>query len=179
MAPNKPDIPEHVNDTIIAMSHLHAEHDRRTHRVLRVITAAFAAIGSPAMLLVLTLLVLGWVGFNLMLLAQGRRPPDPPPFAYLDGAASLAALYLAAFIVITQKHDDELTTRRDQLTLQLALLNDQKAAKIIRLLEELRYNDPHQGNHPDAEAEAMAKPADPRAVLAKISASQTALRDDA
>jgi uncharacterized membrane protein len=178
MAPEKADIPDHVNDTIIAMSHLHAEHDRRTHRVVRVITAAFAAIGTPAMLLVLTLLVLGWVGFNLALLAHGRTPPDPPPFAYLDGAASLAALYLAAIIVITQKHDDALTTRRDQLTLQLALLNDQKSAKIIRLLEELRYNDPHQGNELDAEAEAMAKPADPCAVLAKISATNAAMRDD-
>jgi len=170
------DIPDHVNDTIIAMSHLHAEHDRRTHPVLRVITAAFGAIGSPAMLLVLTALVVGWVGLNLALMAHGRTPPDPPPFAYLEGATSLAALYLAAIIVITQKHDGELTNRRDQLTLQLALLNDQKSAKIIRLLEELRYNDPHQGNEPDTEAEAMAKPADPRAVLAKITATHAAAR---
>jgi hypothetical protein len=123
MAPEKADIPDHVNDTIIAMSHLHAEHDRRTHRVVRVITAAIR--------------VSRWRGVA-------------------GGALS----------------------RRDQLSLQLALLNDQKSATIIRLLEELRYNDPHQGNELDAEAEAMAMPADPCAVLAKISATNAVMRDD-
>ena len=38
------------------------------------------------------------------------------------------------------KREDELATRREQLTLQLAILSEQKAAKIISLLEELRQD---------------------------------------
>lgn len=71
-------------------------------------------------------------------------------------------------ILIAQRHDDELATRRDQLTLELAILSEQKSAKIIALLEEFRRNDPHQGDHRDVVAEAMAQPANPQAVLHAI-----------
>jgi uncharacterized membrane protein len=71
-------------------------------------------------------------------------------------------------ILIAQRHDDELATRRDQLSLELALLSERKSAKIIALLEEFRRNDPHQGDHRDEVAEALAKPADPKVVLDAI-----------
>jgi uncharacterized membrane protein len=81
------------------------------------------------------------------------------------------ALYLTAMILIAQRHDDELATRRDQLTLELAILSEQKSAKIIALLEEFRHNDPNQGDHRDEVAEAMAKPADTQVVLDAIKAA--------
>jgi uncharacterized membrane protein len=170
-----PQVPEHINDTIIAMSKLHAAQKRAAQPVQKKIARAIAALGRPAVLLILTAIIAGWIGVNLTLMALGRTPPDPPPFAYLDDAASLAALYLATTIVITQRHEDTMATCRDQLTLQLALLADQKSAKIIRLLEELRHNDPDQSSDPDHEAEAMAKPADPEAVMAEIKATHEAL----
>ena len=37
-------------------------------------------------------------------------------------------------ILITQRHDDEMATRREQITLELAILSEQKSAKIIALL---------------------------------------------
>jgi len=174
-ASRAPQVPEHINDTIVAMSKLHAAQKRAVHPVQKKIAHAIAALGRPAVLLILTAIVAGWIGTNLVLLVLGHTPPDPPPFAYLDDAASLAALYLATTIVITQRHEDTIATCRDQLTLQLALLADQKSAKIIRLLEELRRNDPDQSSDPDHEAEAMAKPADPEAVMAEIKATHEAL----
>jgi hypothetical protein len=53
-----------------------------------------------------------------------------------------------------------MATRREQMTLELAILSEQKSAKIIALLEEFRRNDPNQGNDRDEVAEALAKPAD-------------------
>ena len=89
----------------------------------------------------------------------------------LSAAVSTLGLYLAAMILIAQRHDDELSTRRNQLTLELALLSEQKSAKIIALLEEFRRNDPNQGDHRDELAEALAEPADTHAVLDAIKAA--------
>jgi uncharacterized membrane protein len=178
MAAAEHDVPPHINDMILTMSRLHAEHRRRAHPLQKRISAAFGALGRPAVLVVLTGVIAGWIALNLALLVLGRSPPDPPPFPYLEGAATLAALYLAATIVITQRHEDELSAHRDQLTLHLAILSDQKSAKIIQLLEELRRNDPDQGNYADAEAEALATPVDPGAVMAQIKATQSTLQDE-
>jgi uncharacterized membrane protein len=77
-----------------------------------------------------------------------------------------------SMILIAQRHDDELATRRDQLTLELAILGEQKSAKIIALLEEFRHNDPNQGDHRDEVAdEAITKPADTQVVLDAIKAA--------
>ena len=71
-----------------------------------------------------------------------------------------------------QRHDDEMATRREQITLELAILSEQKSAKIIALLEELRRNDPNQGNDRDEVAEAMAQPANAQVVLDAIRAAE-------
>jgi uncharacterized membrane protein len=168
-----PALPTHIEETITTISQVHAEHHRRARPMQRSVAAATVAIGSPAFLGILTIAAAGWIALNLAVAAAGRTPPDPPPFAYLSGTASVLALYLAAMILATQKHDDELATHRDQLTLELAILSDRKSAKIISLLEELRRNDPVQGDHVDAEAEAMTVPADPKAVLDKIRSSHS------
>ena len=95
----------------------------------------------------------------------GRWAFDRPPFAWLELLISLTALYIAILILSTQRRDDELASLREQLTLELAILSDQKAAKIIELLEELRQDHPSIRNRADPEAQAMSSPADPQSVL--------------
>jgi len=174
----KPSLPRHIEDTVAAISEVHAEHRLHANRGQKLVGALTGAAGTPVFIGLLTVLVVGWIVGNLALSAAGRTAPDPPPFQALACVASLAALYLAAMILGTQKHDDQMATHRDQLTLELAILSDQKSAKIIRLLEELRMNDPDQGDHTDAEAEAMAIPADPKAVLDKIRSMQAGVRQE-
>ena len=60
------------------------------------------------------------------------------------------------------------------MTLELAILAEQKLAKIIALLEEFRRNDPNQSNRRDRVAEAFAEPADPQVVLDAIRAAHEA-----
>ena len=94
---------------------------------------------------------------------MGRAALDPFPFPLLSAAVSTIGLYLAAMILISQRHDDEMATRREQMTLELAILSEQ-SAKIFALLEEFRRNDPNQGNDRDEVAEALAEPADAQVV---------------
>ena len=82
--------------------------------------------------------VAAWIGLNLLAPQFGVAGLDPPPFTWLGLALSLVALYLMVLILTAQRRDDELAELREQLTLELALLSEQKTAKMIELLEEFR-----------------------------------------
>lgn len=112
--------------------------------------------------------IVGWISLNLAVAWRGGVPFDPPPFPWLQGAASVVAVYIAALILTTQRREDELARHRDQLTLELAILGERKSAKIIGLLEELRRDSPLVEDRVDDDATALAKPADPGAVLNAI-----------
>ena len=71
-------------------------------------------------------------------------------------------------ILTTQRREDQLAGYREQLTLELAILSEQKSAKIISLLEEMRRDSPTLRNRVDEEAAAMSVAADPQAVLDAI-----------
>ena len=171
-------LPDHIEATISDISKVHEEYHRHARPLQKIVGGVTDTVGDPAFLLLMTVGVIVWMSINILLRSLGYRPFDPPPFQALSCAASIAALYLAAMILATQKHDDKLALHREQLTLELAILSDQKSAKIIRLLDELRLNDPDQGDHTDAEAQTMAVPADPKAVLDKIRSVQAALRSE-
>ena len=164
-------VPPHVEHTVAAIAELHAAHYRQAGSPQKFVSAAIVAVARPRTLGFITVAILGWLILNISLVATGRGAPDPFPFPLLSAVVSTLALYLAAMILIAQRHDDELATRRDQLTLELAILSDQKSAKIIALLGEFRRNDPNQGDDRDEVAEALAEPADPQAVLDAIKAA--------
>jgi uncharacterized membrane protein len=86
----------------------------------------------------------------------------------MQGAIGLSALYMTTLILITQRREDELAGHREQLTLELGILSEQKSAKIIALLEELRRDAPELRNRVDPQATAMSTPADPQEVLNAI-----------
>jgi uncharacterized membrane protein len=70
---------------------------------------------------------------------------------------------MTVLILATQRRENELASHHERLTLELAILSEQKAAKIISLLEELRQD--HPRDRVDDEAAAMSEPADPQSVL--------------
>ncbi len=87
---------------------------------------------------------------------------------------------MTALILTTRRRGDQFASHREQLTLELGILSEQKAAKIIQLLEELRRDNPLLENRIDEEAEALSTPADPQAVLDAIkNTHDTMLNEDA
>jgi uncharacterized membrane protein len=165
-------LPPHIEETVAAIARLHAEHHARATPLQRFTEDLTARAGQSATIAWLTLAVVGWIAINVGLLAIGRRPFDAPPFAWLENLATLAALYVTILILSTQRREDELAGHREQLTLELAILGDQKAAKIIELLEEIRRDHPALRDRVDRDASAMSTPADPQAVLNAIKVSQ-------
>jgi uncharacterized membrane protein len=175
-----PILPAHIEDTVQAIAKLHADHRQQAGPLQRAVDQSTAWIGRPEGIAVVTALIAAWVVGNVFAHAGGLRPLDPPPFNWLQGALSLVALYVTLFILTTQRRDDELASYREQLTLELAILGEQKSAKIIALLEEMRRDHPALRNRVDEEAAAMAVAADPQAVLDAIKEShELALTDSA
>ena len=168
-------VPAHVGDTVQAVAQFHAAHEADAGPLQRLVERLTRRLGSPAFIALLTVLVGGWMGLNLALMAFGRTPFDEPPFFWLQGAVALTALYMTVFILTTQRREDKLAGLRDQLTLELSILSEQKSAKIIGLLEELRRDDPNISNRPDEHAEALATPADPNVVMDALKGTQEPL----
>jgi uncharacterized membrane protein len=163
-----PILPAHVEDTVQAIARLHAEHYEKATPFQKTIDGLTARTGRPEFVGILTVLVLGWMAANVIFPHLGYPPLDEPPFPWMQGAIGLSALYMTMLILITQRREDKLASHREQLTLELGILSEQKSAKIIELLEELRRDAPDLRNRVDPEATAMATPADPQEVLDAI-----------
>jgi uncharacterized membrane protein len=163
-----PPLPAQIEETIRAIKRLHAEHEQNATPLQRTVDRMTALLGRPGFIGVVTVLVVVWMSLNLLTEALGYRPVDPPPVAGLDGAVSLVSLYMVVLILTTQRREDQLAQQREQLILELAILSEQKAAKVIELLEETRRDNPHIHDRVDQQADAMAQPSDPQQVLAAI-----------
>lgn len=160
-----PILPAHIEETVQAIAKLHAAHRNRATPLQRVVEQMTAQTGRPRFIGLLTVALAVWIGANLALPVLHRSMFDPPPFVWLQALAQLVALYLTVLILTTQRRENELADLREQLTLDLTILGEQKSAKIISLLEELRRDSPMIADRHDPEAEAMSTPADPEAVL--------------
>jgi uncharacterized membrane protein len=168
MADTNLPLPDHIEETIRSIARLHAGHHQTATPLQHIGERITGWIGGPAFLGGLTCLVVVWIGLNLSAAAFGFRPVDPPPFSGMGNAVSLVSLYIVALILATQRREYQLAQLREQLTLELSILTEQKAAKLIQLLEESRRDNPLIRDRIDQEAEAMAKPADAEAVLGAI-----------
>ena len=62
------------------------------------------------------------------------------------------------------------------MTLELAILTEQKVAKLIELVEEFRRDSPEVRDRIDSEAHDMATRADPHAVLGAIKETDKEMR---
>ena len=168
-------VPAHVEDTVQAVARFHSAHEEEAGGLQRAIERLTRRAGKPAFVAVLTVSVVSWIALNLGLMAFGRQPLDEPPFIWLQGAVALTALYMTVLILTTQRREDKLAGLRDQLTLELSILGEQKSAKIIGLLEELRRDAPNISNRADEHADALSTPADPNAVLDALKDTQEPL----
>ncbi|HEX5322161.1 MAG TPA: DUF1003 domain-containing protein, partial [Capsulimonadaceae bacterium] len=71
-------------------------------------------------------------------------------------------------VLITQNRQGKLDAQRDELDLQINLLTEQRTAKIVELLEELRRDLPSVPNRPDPVADALKETVDPHIVLTAL-----------
>ncbi len=166
--------PDHIEQTLHSVAQLRADHHGRAPWMQRMLDRVTGHMASTRCLAIVTGVVIAWITVNLTIDVQGGVPFDPPPFVWLASAMALVAFYVVLLIFAAQKREDQLAQHRELLIMELAIVSEQKIAKIIQLLEEARRDNPMIKNRSDAEAEAMAQPADPQTVLGAITEAHAA-----
>lgn len=161
-------LPKPISQNIEAIVALHANAERNIPRHQRVIGAITYLFSRSLFLYGTVISVILWTLFNVLPSSWGFPAFDPPPFSGLDVAMGFSSLLTTISVLIRQERQEKLAEQRTQLSLQLSLLSEQKIAKIIALLEELRKDLPDVENRHDPEARVMQRPADPEQVLTTL-----------
>jgi uncharacterized membrane protein len=125
-------------------------------------------ISRPLYLLGLVVFAGAWIAFNVLAPRLGRTAFDPSPFPLLDGILSLAALITTTVVLIAQNRQTRIEQQHMHISLQVNLVTEQKVAKIINLLEELRRDLPMVKDRYDAQAASFAQETDALQVLTAI-----------
>ncbi len=141
----------------------HAEQDVSQHQ--RAVEGVTAFFGRPVFLYSILLVVGLWVLPNILPRRNGIPHFDPPPFNWLGETITLSSFLMTTGVLVTQNRQEKLAQRQADLILQLNLLTEQKTAKIIALVEELRDDIPSVRDRHDPEAEVMKQSADPHTVI--------------
>lgn len=105
---------------------------------------------------------------NIILRRFGIAGFDPAPFFWLQGIVGLGALLTATVVLSKQNRLAKLAEQRAHLDLKVTLLTEQKTAKLIDLLEELRRDMPNVRDRHDPEAASLQKSMNPDRVLAAL-----------
>ena len=167
------EIPGYFARNVHAVTEMHLQGERVLGVHQRAIEWCTARLGRPSSIYVILAVVLLWTLGNTVAAQLDVVPPDPAPFFWLQGMIGLLALVATTMVLTTQIRQAKLLERRMHLDLQINLLTEQKAAKLIELLEELRRDLPNVRNRPDSEAESMQRAAEPLKLMAALEEHQT------
>lgn len=169
----------HVEEAIEAIADLERRSQEKISPHQRWIERVTQRLGRPRTVYFVVAFVIVWVGTNLLLLAGHRRPFDPPPFSWLQGLVSLAALLMSTLILTTANRIAQIDLTRDQLDLQINLLNERRTGKLIRMLDEMRRDSPELPTHHDPEVQQLSTPTDTHEVARAIEERTPRLPDTA
>jgi len=114
-----------------------------------------------------------WVLLNIGLLHIPRISEfDPFPFGLLTMVVSLEAIFLSTFVLISQNRLAAASEKRAELDLQVNLLAEQKATKILEMLDQIAEQFDSMNTHfnfkPDPEVQALKVSPEPQEVLQVI-----------
>lgn len=157
-----------INQNIEAVLDFYAREDGKMSFVQHLLEHISCFISEPIFLALILLFVAIWITGNLLLLHFSAIQFDPPPFHFLQGIIGLSALLTATIVLSNQNRLARLEEQRAHLDLKVNLLTEQKTAKMIDLLEELRFDLPNVRNRPDSEATELKHAMNPVQVLAAL-----------
>jgi uncharacterized membrane protein len=107
-----------------------------------------------------------WMASNLGIIPIGKKF-DPFPFPFLTLLVSLEAIFLSLFILVSQNRASRQSEARAQLDLQINLLAELEATKMLQLLRALCA---HSGlpEADDPEVNQLAKRTEPKTLVNEI-----------
>ncbi|HEX9390374.1 MAG TPA: DUF1003 domain-containing protein [Usitatibacteraceae bacterium] len=150
---------DQISQNIEAVLEFYTREEQKISRSQRILERVSGFIGRPVFLGLILLFVVLWIITSVVLRRLGIAQFDPEPFIWLQGIVSLGAFLVATAVLIKQNQVAKLAEQMAHLDLKVTLLTEQKAAKLIDLLEELRH---------DPEAASLQESMHPDQVLAAL-----------
>jgi uncharacterized membrane protein len=156
---------DHELESLEAVARFHSEHAAQATWPQKVVESLTSVLARPTSVFATVVIALA---LSLFVARAAEDGVHGALFAWMEFFATVSAVLIAMFILVTQTRADALAERRARLSLELVLLADRRAAKLLSLLEEMRRDDPNLRNRADPESEAMSTPTDPHAVSRAI-----------
>ena len=157
-----------ITENIAAVLEFYTREDQKISRSQRILERISLFAGQPAFLAFILLWVAAWMLANVLLHQLRMHEFDPAPYFWLQGIVGLGALLTATIVLTKQNRAARLAEQRAHLDLKVMLLTEQKTAKLIDLIEELRRDMPDVKNRDDPEAAALQQSMNPVQVLAAL-----------
>jgi uncharacterized membrane protein len=163
---SEPVMSQVVHRNIHALLEVRQQQRSSETRSDRLADAVTAFAGSMAFVYLHALVFGGWISINSGLI-PGIRKFDPFPFVMLAMIASVEAIFLSTFILITQNRMQRMADRRAELDLQISLLAEHELTQAIRLIDEIarRLDTPRPA---EDELKAIKQDILPQQVVAEI-----------
>ena len=175
MVDKNPDLADVVHRNIFALIQVRREFERRKSAQDRVADAITRFAGSMLSVILHALLFGSWIIINTGIV-PGFRPFDPFPFVMLAMWASVEAIFLSTFVLISQNRTALLDEKRSELDLQINLLAEHEITRLIELTDAIAR---HLGVQiADPEVEQLKKDVAPEAVLEQIEQVSDALAQE-
>jgi len=153
-------------DTLVAARR---EDERRRHVADRISDAVTQFTGSMRFVIIHALLFGGWIVWNLGWISF--LTPFDPTFVVLAMLASVEAIFLSTFVLISQNRMQALATKRAELDVQISLLAEHEVTQMMTLLDAVARRLGVQVEH-TSEIEDAKQDVDPGAVLDAIAQRQ-------
>lgn len=171
-----PELARVIHRNIHTLLEVRREYERGRTREERVADRITRFAGSMPFVYAHALLFGGWILLNSGWL-PGIRPFDPFPFVMLAMTASVEAIFLATFVLISQNRIMTLAEKRDDLELQISLLAEHEVTRLIHMVDAVSR---HLGV-PDAhspEMEELKRDVPPEVVLEEIERAEDEWEDE-
>ena len=164
--PQNPEVADVVRRNIRALIQVRRQSEGERGVQERIADAITRFTGSLPFVYLHALLFGGWLICNLGVV-PGVKPWDPFPFVMLAMFASVEAIFLSTFVLISQNRMQAMADKRADLDLQVNLLAEHEITRLIKLVDAIAT---HMGIHSehDAEVEQLKKDVAPEVVLQEI-----------
>lgn len=170
---------EPIEQVVNVLAELRAQNVREVPRAQLGIEWLTRKIGRPWFAYAVAFFVAGWIiGDVLAARIEGRAFDGLQQFPWLQIVLAIFSLMMTIFILITENRQGAIAERRAQATLQIALVSEQKIAKLIELIEQLRRDDPLVPNREDTVADRMAEATDLRTALDRLDEAEVKALDE-
>lgn len=144
-----------ARDNIESVTQISRDFVRGRTRLDRLGDAVTRIAASPGFIATHFVGVAAWISINVGAI-PGCQPFDPPPFSLLGVLVSLEAVLLAIFVLMAQKRQTQQAEHWAHLNLQVGLLSEQEATKMLQMLTAISDRLGVHTSH-DAELKEMAQ----------------------